>query len=113
MRSGGADAGHHGVFDAAGERDVLEGVVGGEPVVEFGDGRRLARVGATGIGVPDDDELLGMRNGKRAVESGVHDAEDGGVGADAEGEGEDDDGEEAGTLAEVAEGELEILAEIL
>jgi hypothetical protein len=57
--------------------------------------------------------LLGVRHGKRAIESGVEDAEDGGVGADAEGEREDDDREEAGAFAEVTERELEILADVL
>jgi hypothetical protein len=110
---GGTDTGHHGIFNAAGERDVLEGVVGGKPVVEFGNGWRLERVGTARLRVPDNDELLGVRDGKRAVEGGVHDAEDGGVGADAKREREYDDGEEAGTFSEVAEGELEVLADIL
>src|SRR6202012_4584195 len=110
---GFADAGKGSGFDVAGESDVLEGVIGFEPIVEFSDRGIRARVGFAGLGVPDDDELLGVRVGKWTVEGGVEDAENGGSGANAESEREDYHGEEAGAFAEIAQGELKVLAKTL
>src|SRR5277367_3008520 len=46
---------------------------------------------------------------ERAQQDGVHDAEDGGVGADAEGKSEDGDGREAGRFRERADGIFQVL----
>jgi len=53
-------------------------------------------------------KLLGMANWKRAKESRVNQAEDGGVGADAEGEGENSDCGEARILPEQTGSEAQI-----
>ena len=55
--------------------------------------------------------MVGLGKRERAEEDGVDEGEDGGGGADAEGEGEDGKGGEAGMLAELAEGETEVLGE--
>ena len=61
----------------------------------------------------EDDEMLRVGDGDGAEHDAVDDGEDGGVGADAEGEGEDDDGGEERGFADAAEGEAEILHEMV
>jgi len=50
------------------------------------------------------DELVGIRNGKKMQEHGIHDAEDGRVGSDSQGNGEDGNGCENGRLRQLAKG---------
>jgi hypothetical protein len=56
-----------------------------------------------------DDEPFGIAVGQRAKQNGVHDAKDGGVGADAKGERENGGKTEAGVLSEHAAGVTEVL----
>src|SRR6185437_1592597 len=58
-------------------------------------------------------ELIGIRIGKGSQKHGIHDAENGGVGADAESEREHGDGGEAGGFAEHAQGVAEVLRQIV
>jgi len=98
-------------FDAAGESDVVEDVVLGFPIEEFGDGRRLKIFGLADRRLPDDDESIRVGERERAIKEGIHDAEDSAVSADAESEREDDDGDETGVFAEPAGGISNILKE--
>jgi hypothetical protein len=59
--------------------------------------------------IPDHDQPLGFWKGQRPQQYGVHDTENGGVGADAEGEREHHHGREAGILPQLAEGESEVV----
>ena len=56
------------------------------------------------IGLPVDQDLLGLRVRQRAQQGGVDDAEDGRVHADPQGDGEQRDGREARVLGEHAAG---------
>ena len=91
--------------------DVLEGLV----VALIG----LIPVGGVGsvrdaegsVVAVEVDELVGLREGQRAEEQSVDDAEDDDVGTDAEGEDEDGDDGEAAVAGEGAEGVAEVLQE--
>jgi hypothetical protein len=67
-------------------------------------------VGAA-VGVEQAQGVVGVREGKRAEEDGVDQAEDGGVAADAYGESKQDYSGEAWGFAEEAEGVAEVLVE--
>src|SRR5215469_9974955 len=54
-------------------------------------------------------QMLGIVYGQRSQQDGIHQAEDGRVGADAESEGEHGNASEAGRFAEHAESEAEVL----
>ena len=59
-----------------------------------------------------DDELVGIRIGQRSEQRGVHDAEDGGVGADAQSQCENGDGCEAGILYKLAESKTGVTQQV-
>ncbi len=106
-----ADAGEliGGVSVAAESREAVRIARVGDDVgpgdaglVVAADLRALNRVG-------EDDQLFGMREGKRAQEHAFDDGEDGRGGADAESQHENGSQREAGRLGEMADGDLQVL----
>ena len=90
---------------------MTKGVVNGT-----GEGRiGVASVGgAVGLAVDlEIDDALRVGDGEGLEQHGIHDAEDGGVGADAEGHDQDDGEGEAGRVSERAEGVSEIAQDAL
>ncbi len=62
------------------------------------------------VGAPfHQQQMLGICDGQAAKQKTVHDAEDGGVGADGDAEGKDGDQGRAGLAAQQARGEANIL----
>src|SRR5258708_7120591 len=109
----GAFAGAVKNVEAGTADDAVKGMILGDIVEEFGPGENgsAARLILLSVVNYDRDESAGVR-----IREGLHhdvldDAEDGRGGADAEGESDGGDDREGRALAEVAEGEADVLAE--
>ena len=61
----------------------------------------------------EEVEPVRIRDGKRAIQDGVHQAEDGAVGADAEGERQNGCRREGGTPGELPRGVAQVLAKLI
>ena len=92
-----------GEVDHAGAKrgDVLHDAGLFPPVLEFGG--RCTGSGASGRGVQEEDETVGVGKGRRFEQDRVDDGEDGGVGSDAERQCQDGGEGEARTLPEGAQ----------
>jgi len=90
----------------AGERMALRA-----EIAEIGKAEGAAHFALLRNGFPESDEAGGVRVGKGAKEHCVHNAEDGGIGADADGQGEYGDEGEAGVFEHSADGLSNVLSE--
>src|ERR1700750_3200072 len=84
----------------------------GANVEEVGIGEGLEAVGSLLL-QRENGDLFGMRDGQRAEEKAVDDAEDGGVDGHAEAEGDDRDQRESWGVAQGAHRVLKVLPEAL
>ena len=99
--------------DALGGREAshrLECRGAAHPVVEVAGCRAVERLAAVGV-VAEDDQPSRVGKGQRLQHHPVHDAEDGGVGADGQGDGADAHGGEAGAAPQQADHGTEVLGE--
>jgi len=77
------EAGDAGGIVETGQGDIFEDVILLYPVDLLCNGRRVALIGMSLFGLPNDDELFGLGIGQRTIQEGVQYAEDGAVGGDA------------------------------
>ena len=61
--------------------------------------------------ISKQNEVIGIREGKRTQENTFHQREDGGGGADAESQSDDDGQSKAGRFQQLAEGKAEVVSE--
>jgi hypothetical protein len=97
-----AETGNAGRVVETSQSDVFKDVILLVPIDLLGDGRSIALVGMSLFGLPNHDQLLGLRIGQRAVQESIENAVDGTVGRNSQSQRQNDHRQEPRIFQETA-----------